>query len=70
MRFSELLINHRKKHGLKKNEMARFLNWTPMYYGRYENNQLFPNKKNITIFAKILGLSEADLMMFIPQNKK
>jgi|688.fasta_scaffold352087_1 transcriptional regulator with XRE-family HTH domain len=70
MYFSNLLIEYRKKLGLKKNEVAKILNWTPMYYGRFENNQLYPTKKNIAIFSKLLGIPESDLIKYIPVKNK
>jgi transcriptional regulator with XRE-family HTH domain len=65
MTFSELLRKYRIKHRLKKKEVAKLLNWTPMYYSRFENGQLLPTKGNIDKFKNILSISDQDIIKFI-----
>jgi len=60
-KFTELLIKVRESKHMTKTEVAQFFNWTPMYYGRYENGYLTPQGTNIKKFADFMGISEKQL---------
>jgi transcriptional regulator with XRE-family HTH domain len=60
-RFTELLIKARESKKMTKSQVAEYFNWTPMYYGRYENGYLVPRGQNINRFADFIGISPKEL---------
>lgn len=67
--FSVKLKESRLKKNQSLNEAAKFFGWTQMYYGRYENSRLLPNKKNTSKFADFMNLSEEELISIIEVDK-
>lgn len=67
--FKDLLIHAREEKKLNKSQTAEHFGWTPMYYGRFENGQLLPNKKNIKKFADFLGIDIKELEEIIGGQK-
>lgn len=59
--FVKLLIKARESKHMTKTEVAQLFNWTPMYYGRYENGYLKPQGANIKKFADFMGISVEQL---------
>ena len=68
-RFSELLQNKRKEKNMTKKDVAKLIGLTPMYYARYENNQLIPTQRNLPQFAKFLEMNEKVLWKFIMEHE-
>ena len=66
--FKQLLIEKREQKGMLKKEVAELFNWTPMYYGRYENGNLKPSSSNIRMFSKFLDISEEELSIILEQE--
>ncbi|MCR4898290.1 MAG: helix-turn-helix transcriptional regulator [Acholeplasmatales bacterium] len=60
-KFAETLRKKREEKSMTKKDVAESFNWTPMYYGRYENGYLLPNKANYDRFAKFMGISVSEL---------
>lgn len=50
--FADFLKQSRKELSLNKVQIAEKFSWTPMYYDRYENEQLLPTKQNIKNLLK------------------
>lgn len=67
MRFSKLLIDYRKKNNLLIKDMASLLNWSRMYYSRFEHDKLFPTKGNIDNFCRVLGCTRKTLEEYIKE---
>lgn len=67
-KFIELLIKKREQKGLLKKEVAELFDWTPMYYGRYENGNLIPSEYNIILFSKFLEISQEELLEIIAEE--
>lgn len=42
---------------------------TPMYYARFENNNLLPTKRNIGFFASFLEMDEDELWYVMEHDK-
>ena len=66
--FAELLTNARESKHMSKTEVAQYFNWTPMYYGRYENGYLKPQGTNIKKFADFIGVSVKELKNILEIN--
>lgn len=64
-KFCEYLEEQRKLIGLTKAQLARKIGWTPMYYGRFENGDIYPTEANISKFAVALKVEENELRRFI-----
>ena len=64
-KFTSLLIEAREEKNLLKWQAASLFGWTPMYYGRFENGYLLPNKSNIAKFAEFIGISVEELEKII-----
>lgn len=43
---------------------------TPMYYARFENNNLTPSKRNLDFFADFLEMDKEELWNIIEEEKK
>lgn len=67
--FATKLIEAREKKQLAKKEVAELFDWTPMYYGRYENGKLLPTKNNFEKFASFMGLSKDELEAIIDSSR-
>lgn len=61
MTFKDLLIKTRESKNMTKKQVAMLFDWTPMYYGRYENGYLKPKKANLKKFAEFLEIPEKKL---------
>lgn len=66
--FTELLIKARESKHMTKTQVAKLFNWTPMYYGRYENGYLKPQGANIKKFADFIGITTEQLTKIIANN--
>lgn len=66
--FAELLTKARESKHMSKTEVAQYFNWTPMYYGRYENGYLKPHGNNIKKFADFIGVSVKELKDILEIN--
>ncbi|WP_181372908.1 helix-turn-helix domain-containing protein [Ligilactobacillus salivarius] len=64
MNFTDLLLQFRKDNALTQKEMAQRLGWTPMYYGRFENGNLTPTKRNIEKFSNVLNIPVTELLKY------
>lgn len=68
-RLSLLLEKKRNEKGLTKRQTAEIMGVTPMYYARFENNNLTPTKRNIKFFADFLEINQEDLLKLIEEDK-
>ena len=68
-KFAKLLIEERKRKNMTKKDAATFLDWSAMYYGRFENGYLIPKNENIKKFALFLGISETKLNQILKNNE-
>lgn len=46
-----MLTVKRNERRLTKKQTAEFMSVTPMYYARFENNNLTPSKRNLDFFG-------------------
>lgn len=67
-KFGGYLRKRRKEKGMTQAEVASIFGWTAMYYGRYENGKLVPNKSNIKKFSDFLNISTSKIMELIGDN--
>lgn len=68
--FIKLLYQKRRELSFNKKQMADYLGWTPMYYGRFENGDIIPKGKNIKKFARVLCIKENELRSIIAKDKE
>lgn len=59
--FGERLRNYRMKKGLSQENIAECLNKNKATISRYENGELLPDVRDVSIICKELGIYEADL---------
>ena len=64
-----LAIKRNEKH-LTKKQTAELMGVTPMYYARFENNNLIPSKRNLDFFADFLEMDKDELWNIIEEEKK
>ena len=55
---------------LTKKQTAELLGVTPMYYARFENNNLTPSRRNLDFFASFLEMDKEELWLIIEEEKK
>ena len=65
LKFSDLLKIKREEKKLTQKEVAKLMGITPMYYARFENNNLLPTRRNIQHFLKFLEIDEIELTEII-----
>ena len=53
-----------------KEQTAELMGVTPMYYARFENNNLTPSKRNLDFFADFLEMDKDELWNIIEEEKK
>lgn len=70
MNFSDFLKKYRIENGLTKKQTAALMGWTPMYYGRFENGNILPSKKNIEKFCANLNIPIENLLPYINHSSK
>lgn len=64
-KFSDLLKDRRKELNITKAQAAKIIGITPMYYGRFEKDQLYPTEKNIGRFSILLNIDRNDLIKLV-----
>lgn len=67
-KFVDMLIAKREEKKMLKRDVALMFDWTPMYYGRYENGQLKPTVSNYKKFADFLGVSVQELEKIVKED--
>lgn len=66
-RLSFLL--QQKEKNLTKKQAAEIMGVRPMYYARFENNNLLPTKRNTGFFAVFLEMDEDELWRVIENDR-
>lgn len=61
-----MLTVKRNERRLTKKQTAEFMSVTPMYYARFENNNLTPSKRNLDFW----GIDKDELWNIIKEEKK
>lgn len=69
-KLSIMLAAKRNEKQLTKKQTAKLMGVTPMYYARFENNNLTPSKRNIGFFADFLEMDKDELWSIIEEEKK
>lgn len=69
-KLSIMLAAKRKKKHLTKKQTAELMGVTPMYYARFENDNLAPTKRNLYLFANFLEMDKDELWTIIEEEKK
>ena len=70
MCFYIMLTAKRNEKQLTKKQTAELLGVTPMYYARFENNNLTPSRRNLDFFASFLEMDKEELWLIIEEEKK
>nr|WP_317363267.1 helix-turn-helix transcriptional regulator [uncultured Blautia sp.] len=65
-----MLTAKRNEKQLTKKQTAELLGVTPMYYARFENNNLTPSRRNLDFFASFLEMDKEELWLIIEEEKK
>ena len=69
-----MLAAKRNEKRLTKKQTAELMGVTPMYYARFENNNLTPSKRNLDFFADFfadfLEMDRDELWNIIEEEKK
>ena len=65
-----LAAKRNEKQLTKKKQTAELMGVTPMYYARFENNNLPPSKRNLDFFADFLEMDKDELWNIIEEEKK
>ena len=68
MKFSEFLIKYRKDNNLTIMQMADSMEWTRMYYARFEHDKLLPTKANIDRFASVTKTAKSKILKCIEES--
>lgn len=66
--FKDKLVARRIELGLNKNEMAKKIGWTRMYYSRFESGDLIPSRLNVHKLAKGLELPVAEIIKSLGED--
>lgn len=69
-KLSIMLAAKRNEKRLTKKQTAELIGVTPMYYARFENNNLTPSRRNIDFFAGFLEMDKNELWNIIEDEKK
>ena len=69
-KLSIMLVAKRNEKRLTKKQTAELMGVTPMYYARFENNNLTPSRRNIDFFAGFLEMDKNELWNIIEDEKK
>ena len=69
-KLSIMLAAKRNEKQLTKKQTAELMGVTPMYYVRFENNNLTPSKRNLDFFADFLEMDKDELWNIIEEEKK
>lgn len=64
-----MLANKRNEKHLTKKQTAKLMGVTPMYYARFENNNLLPSKRNINFFSDFLEIDKDELLRIVEEDK-
>ena len=65
-----MLTVKRNEKQLTKKQTAELMGVTPMYYARFENNNLTPSRRNLDFFASFLEMDKEELWLIIEEEKK
>lgn len=69
-KLSIILAAKRNEKQLTKKQTSELMGVTPMYYARFENNNLTPSKRNLFFFADFLEMDKDELWNIIEEEKK
>ena len=69
-KLSVMLAAKRSEKQLTKIQTAKLMGVTPMYYARFENNNLTPSKRNLDFFADFLEIDKDELWAILEEEKK
>lgn len=65
-----LAAKRNEKQLTKKKQTAELMGVTPMYYARFENNNLTPSKRNLDFFADFLEMDKDELWNIIEEVRR
>lgn len=68
-KFSIMLTAKRNEKQLTKKQTAELMGVTPMYYARFEKNNLTPSKRNLDFFADFLEIDKEELWSILEEEK-
>lgn len=68
-KLSIILAAKRNEKQLTKKQTSELMGVTPMYYARFENNNLTPSKRNLD-FCRFLEMDKDELWNIIEEEKK
>ncbi len=69
-KLSIMLTVKRNEKQLIKKQTVELMGVTPMYYARFENNNLTPSRRNLDFFVSFLEMDKEELWLIIEEEKK
>ena len=69
-KLSVMLAAKRSEKQLTKKQTAKLMGVTPMYYARFENNNLTPSKRNLDFLLIFWRLIKMNFGLFLRKRRK